>query len=49
LSKNCCAELELPVFSISNGGRSDVDNHLETKKHKSSVEAEIVWHTFSKL
>jgi len=29
----------LSVFSFSHGGRSDIDNHLETKKHKSSVEA----------
>jgi len=28
-----------PVFSFSHGGLSDIDNHLETKKHKSSVEA----------
>jgi len=31
--------LELSVFSISHGERSDIDNHLETEKHKSSVEA----------
>jgi len=41
LSKNYCAELKLPVSLISHGGRSDIDNHLETKKHKSSVEAEM--------
>jgi len=39
LSKNYLAELELSVFSISHGGRSDIDKHLETKKLKSSVEA----------
>jgi len=39
LSKNYCAELKLSVFSISHGGRSDIYNYLETKKHKSSVEA----------
>jgi len=32
LSKNNYAELELSVFLISCGERSDVDNHLETKK-----------------
>jgi len=42
LSKNYYAELELSIISISHGGRSDIDNHLETKKHKSSVEA-AVW------
>jgi len=41
LSKNYWAELELSVFSISHGGRSDIDNHLETKKQKSSVEAAL--------
>jgi len=52
VSKNCCAELELPVFSIGHGGRSDIDNHLETKKHKPSVEAEMssrVTHFFKAL
>jgi len=39
LSKNYCAELQLSVFSISYGGRSDIDYHLETKKQNSSVEA----------
>jgi len=39
LSKSYCAELELSVFVISHGGRSDIDNHLEIKKHKSSLEA----------
>jgi len=39
LSKNYCAELQLPVFSIMHCGRSDIDSHLETKKHKSSVKA----------
>jgi len=39
LSKNCCTEVELSVFSISHGGHSDIDNHLETKKYKFSVEA----------
>jgi len=39
LSKNYCAYLELSVFAISHGERSDIDNHLETKKHKSFVEA----------
>ena len=27
------------VFSIADGGRADVNNHLESKKHKVSVEA----------
>jgi len=39
LSENYCVELKLSVSSISHGGRSDIDNHLGTKKHKSSVEA----------
>ena len=26
------------VFSDSHGGRSDINNHLQTKKHKISVE-----------
>jgi len=39
LFKDNCAELERSVLLISHGGRSDIDNHLETKKHKSSVEA----------
>jgi len=39
LSENFCVELELSVFLISHGGRSDIDKRLEIKKHKSSVEA----------
>ena len=27
------------IFSISHGGHSDIKGHLETKKHKSSLEA----------
>jgi len=38
LFKNYCGELELSVFSIGHGGRSDIDNHLEAKKDKFSVE-----------
>ena len=39
MSKNYYAELDLSVISINHGGRSDIDNHLETTKQKSSVEA----------
>ena len=41
MSKNYHAGLELCVIPISHGGRSGIDNHLETKNtlHKFSVEA----------
>ena len=29
----------MAVFSISHGGRSDINKHLQTQKHKSSIEA----------
>jgi len=48
--KNYCAELELSIFSISHGRRSDIDNHLETKKTNPLLRQQschLVWHTFS--
>ena len=29
----------MAMFSISHGGRSDIDKHSQTQKHKSSIEA----------
>ena len=39
MSENYCVSLELSVFSINHGGRSDIDNQFGNQKHKSSVVA----------
>jgi len=52
LSKNYCAELKISVFSISPGGRSDIDNYLETKNTNILLRQQcrhLVWNTSSNL
>jgi len=52
LFKDYCAELKLSVFSISHGGSSHIDNHLEAKKVNLLLSQQcrhLVWHTSSKL
>ena len=42
MSENYCVSLELSVFSINHGGRSDIDNQFGNQKHKSSVVAAML-------
>ena len=39
MSENYCVSIELSVFSINHGERSDIDNLFGNQKHKSVVAA----------